>query len=235
MAWPLNPGAGVGARGRRSWRGPRPAGRARTAARRAGPACTDMKAIRRSWPGRSAHACSSDVFPLPAGAEMIVTRFAGRAGPARRPGRDGRSALAGQAGRSAPSGRRLDHRAISCRHPVSVTPRRSRRSPESGDDLHRPGDGNVTEGEHDFVDPATTRTARLRTGTRGGLRPGPQRAGLLRRPGRAEPVLGHRRHLPVGVPRDARRGGAVRRPADHRAQPAAGRRRDRGGRGCPTR
>jgi hypothetical protein len=31
--------------------------------------------IRRSWPGQSAQACSSDVFPLPAGAEMIVTRF----------------------------------------------------------------------------------------------------------------------------------------------------------------
>jgi hypothetical protein len=31
--------------------------------------------IRRSWPGRSAHACSRDAFPLPAGAEMIVTRF----------------------------------------------------------------------------------------------------------------------------------------------------------------
>jgi hypothetical protein len=34
-----------------------------------------MKAIRRCWPARSAHSCSSDVFPLPAGAEMIVTRF----------------------------------------------------------------------------------------------------------------------------------------------------------------
>jgi hypothetical protein len=31
--------------------------------------------IRRSWPGQSAQACSSDVFPLPTGAEMIVTRF----------------------------------------------------------------------------------------------------------------------------------------------------------------
>jgi hypothetical protein len=31
--------------------------------------------IRRSWPGQSAQACSSDVFPLSAGAEMIVTRF----------------------------------------------------------------------------------------------------------------------------------------------------------------
>jgi hypothetical protein len=29
-----------------------------------------MKAIRRSWPGRPAHACSRDVFPLPAAAEM---------------------------------------------------------------------------------------------------------------------------------------------------------------------
>jgi len=31
--------------------------------------------IWRSWPGQSAQACSSDVFPLPAGAEMIVSRF----------------------------------------------------------------------------------------------------------------------------------------------------------------
>jgi len=32
-----------------------------------------QRAIRWSWPGRPAYACSSDAFPLPAGAEMIVT------------------------------------------------------------------------------------------------------------------------------------------------------------------
>jgi len=32
-----------------------------------------MTASRRGCPGRPAHARSSDVFPLPAGAEMIVT------------------------------------------------------------------------------------------------------------------------------------------------------------------
>jgi hypothetical protein len=42
--------------------------------------------IRRSWPGQSAQACSSDVFPLSAGAEMIVTRFA-TARPSVRPAR----------------------------------------------------------------------------------------------------------------------------------------------------
>jgi hypothetical protein len=36
------------------------------------PGRTDIRAIRWSWPGRPAHACSSDVLSLPAGAEMIV-------------------------------------------------------------------------------------------------------------------------------------------------------------------
>ncbi len=39
------------------------------------PGRTVMKAIRPSGPGWSAHARNSDVFPVPAGAEMIVTRF----------------------------------------------------------------------------------------------------------------------------------------------------------------
>jgi len=57
------------------------------------PGHTDMRAIRWSWPGWPGHACSSDVFPLPAGAEMIVTASRPR-DRALRPGRDGRSALA---------------------------------------------------------------------------------------------------------------------------------------------
>src|SRR6266699_2374028 len=58
-------------------------------------------------------------------------------------------------------------------------------------------------------------------------RPGPERAGLLRRAGRAEPVLGHRRRLPVRVPDHRRRRGAVRRAPEHRRQPAPGGGRDR--------
>ena len=57
--------------------------------------------------------------------------------------------------------------------------------------------------------------------------PGRQRAGLFRRAGGEEPVLGHRRHLPGGLPDHPGRGGAVRRAPDHRAQPAARHRPDR--------
>ena len=39
------------------------------------PGRTDMKAIRRPWPRRPAHARSSEGLPLPAGAEMIVIFF----------------------------------------------------------------------------------------------------------------------------------------------------------------
>jgi hypothetical protein len=83
---------GRGIRRRRSRPGPRPAARARTAARRAGPGRTDMRVIRVVLAG-PAHACSSGAFPLPAGAEMIVTASRPR-DPAWRPGRYGRSALA---------------------------------------------------------------------------------------------------------------------------------------------
>ena len=44
-----------------------------------------------------------------------------------------------------------------------------------------------------------------------GARPRAKRAGLLRRPRGAEPVLGHRRHLPVGVPDDLGRRCPARR------------------------
>jgi hypothetical protein len=44
---------------------------------------------------------------------------------------------------------------------------------------------------------------------------------------RAEPVLGHRRRLPVRVPDHRGRRSAVRRTAEHRPQHKAGRRRDR--------
>ena len=57
------------------------------------------------------------------------------------------------------------------------------------------------------------RTAGLRAGPALGARPRAQRAGLLRRPRRAEPVLDHRRHLPVGVPDDLGRRRAARRAA----------------------
>jgi hypothetical protein len=68
MAWPSNPGAGDGAD--RAQQGAPEQLRVVLAG------STDMKAIRRSWPGCSAHGRSSDVLPLPASAEMIVTRIA---------------------------------------------------------------------------------------------------------------------------------------------------------------
>ena len=57
---------------------------------------------------------------------------------------------------------------------------------------------------------------RLRPCPKVGARPGAQRAGLLRRPRRAEPLLGHRRHLPVRVPDDVGRRRRARRAADDR-------------------
>ena len=57
--------------------------------------------------------------------------------------------------------------------------------------------------------------------------PGAERAGLLRRPHRAEPLLGHRRRLPGRLPDDDGRRRPLRRPAEHRPQPPAGDRRDR--------
>jgi hypothetical protein len=55
-----------------------------------------MTASRCGWPGRSAQARSSDVYPLPAGAEMIVTfRVAARSKAARR---SPRSIIRGAAG-----------------------------------------------------------------------------------------------------------------------------------------
>ena len=60
-----------------------------------------------------------------------------------------------------------------------------------------------------------------------GLRPRAQRAGLLRGTRRAEPVLGHRWHLSGRLPDDAGWRRPLRCPAEHRAQPPAGDRRDR--------
>ena len=64
-----------------------------------------------------------------------------------------------------------------------------------------------------------------------GAGPGAQRAGVLRRPRRAKPLLDHGRGLPVGVLDDAGRRRAARRAADDRPQhPARGgpdRRRER--------
>ena len=71
------------------------------------------------------------------------------------------------------------------------------------------------------------RPARLRAGPALGARPGAERAGLLRRPRRAEPLLGHRRHLPVRVPDHLGRRRAARRAADDRPQHPARGRRDR--------
>ena len=71
------------------------------------------------------------------------------------------------------------------------------------------------------------RPARLRADPAVRARPGPQRSGVLRRAGGAEPVLGHRRRLPVRVPDHPRRRSGVRRAAEHRPQPAPGRGRDR--------
>ena len=62
---------------------------------------------------------------------------------------------------------------------------------------------------------------------RRGARAGPQRAGLLRRPSRAEPLLRHGRHLHVGVPDDLGRRRRARRAADAREQHPARDRRDR--------
>ena len=69
--------------------------------------------------------------------------------------------------------------------------------------------------------------ARLRADPPVRARPGPQRSEVLRRAGGAEPVLGHRRRLPVGVPDHPRRSSRVRRAPDHRPQPAPGGGRDR--------
>ena len=71
------------------------------------------------------------------------------------------------------------------------------------------------------------RAARLRAGPAVGARPRAQRAGLLRRPRRAEPLLDHRRHLPVGVPDHLGRRRAARRAAHDRQQHPARGRRDR--------
>ena len=81
---------------------------------------------------------------------------------------------------------------------------------------------------------STTETSALpglRAGPALGARACAQRTGLLRRPRRAQPVLDHRRHLPVGVPHDLGRRRPSRRAADHRPQHPAGRRRDRVGNG----
>ena len=75
MAWPLNPGAAGGDSAPPAAARTAPSSASQNSCASCWPGCTDMKAIRRSWAGWSAHACSSDVFPLPAGAEMIVTRF----------------------------------------------------------------------------------------------------------------------------------------------------------------
>ena len=77
--------------------------------------------------------------------------------------------------------------------------------------------------------PNSLRASGLRARPTVGARPGAQRAGLLRRTRRAEPVLGHRRHVPVGVPDHVGRRRAARRAADDRPQHPARGRRDRVG------
>ena len=94
-----------------------------------------------------------------------------------------------------------------------------------------PGDVPQIQGRYRDITSIRRRPARLRADPPVGARPGPQRPGLLRRARRAEPVLGHRRRLPLRVPGHPRRRGAVRRAAEHRRQPATGRRRDRRRRG----
>ena len=59
---------------------------------------------------------------------------------------------------------------------------------------------------------APTRCPTMRRSRAVGARSRPQRPGLPRRPGRAEPLLGHRRHLPGGLPDHPRRRGPLRRP-----------------------
>jgi hypothetical protein len=73
----------------------------------------------------------------------------------------------------------------------SPAARRSRPSPRSPPWPTAPRRTGVRRRRH---------AARLRADPAVRARPGRQRAGLLRRAGRAEPVLGHRRHLPGGVP-----------------------------------
>ena len=106
-----------------------------------------------------------------------------------------------------------------------VANRRSRRPPDVGEPATLEKKESLMSTPGPTVD--TEALARLRAGPALGARPGAERAGLLRRPRRAEPLLDHRRHLPVRVPDDLGRRRAARRAADDRQQHPARGRRDR--------
>ena len=152
--------------------------------------------------------------------------------PGRRPARDPvqRTRRPVGRGRHLPGHRRQqDQRAVGVRrHGGDRQPARGLLPPlgelttsnEGANDEHLRHDnsGNVRTGR---------RPTRLRARAEVVLRPCSQRAGLLRRTRRAEPLLGHGRRLPSGVPDHAGRRRPLRRTAEHRAQPPAGYRRDR--------
>ncbi len=118
-----------------------------------------------------------------------------------------------------------------CACPAIVRLNAARESPGSGDDLspgwrrawaRREGthavQGTCHEIQGRYRDitslrrPHRRRPARLRAGPRVSARPSPQRSGVLRRTCRAEPLPGHRRCLPVGVPDHNSPGPGKRRP-----------------------
>jgi hypothetical protein len=136
-------------------------------------------------------------------------RVAARRQPLRAPGQLGRS--------TPPHDRRKTNSPLGSRpaYPLSI----ARELPESGDDLlpawrragsvakartARRGRARRSKGDTRDITSLRRREARRRARRRAGspdsAGPRPQRPGVLGRAGRAEPVLGHRRRLPVGVP-----------------------------------
>ena len=88
----------------------------------------------------------------------------------------------------------------------------------------QPSTTGVTNDRNDDPD---TRSSRLCPRSRVGVRPGAQRAGLLRRARRTEPLLGDRRRLQGRVPHHLGRRRPFRCAPDDRSQPSARDRRDR--------
>ena len=168
---------------------------------------------------------SSAVLPTPG--SPCTTNTPPR--PPRAPPAAGRAPRARVAGRAAA----LRHARAGARHPRSMPEDAlGSRTKEFRDSIARqrrtmPLHERIQSDIEAVEARAVERPARLRACPSVGARPRAQRAGLLRRPRRAEPLLGHRRHLPVGVPDHLGRRRPARRAAHHRPQHPAGRGRDR--------